>query len=219
MAGCQTKLIDAIIPNVMDKAQYKKTSLLLLGLLLAILPAASPYFGQGQVPRTNDLLPHLYRVVALDLLVSEGTLWPRWSPDLVHGFGYPVFNFFPSLSHWTVEIFHLLGLPLTTAYRLVVVLHLWLAAVGAYALGRIWLRPAAAWLVGLAYAYSPYMLYDFHVRGSLPEGQALTLLPFLLLALWQTAQIVTSSQYSVASSQYSVSNSWWAPTQIGRAHV
>ena len=190
----------------MAKFQYKKTGLLLLGLLLAILPAASPYFGQGQVPRTNDLLPHLYRVIALDLLVSEGTLWPRWSPDLVHGFGYPVFNFFPSLSHWAVEIFHLLGLPLTTAYRLVVVVHLWLAAVGAYALGRIWLRPAAAWLVGVAYAYSPYMLYDFHVRGSLPEGQALALLPFLLLALWQTAQTVTSTQYSVASS-------WLTPTR------
>jgi hypothetical protein len=162
---------------------------LLLGLLLAILPAASPYFGSGEVPRTNDLFPHLYRVLALDLLVREGTLWPRWSPDLVHGFGYPVFNFFPSLSHWAVELFHLLGLPLTTAYRLVVVVHLWLAAVGAYALGRVWLRPAAAWLVGLAYAYSPYMLYDFHVRGSLPEGQALALLPVLLFAIWQTTQI------------------------------
>jgi hypothetical protein len=181
---------------------WPKYGFLSLGLLLAILPAASPYFGSGEVPRTNDLFPHLYRVLALDLLVREGTLWPRWSPDLVHGFGYPVFNFFPSLSHWAVEVFHLLGLPLTTAYRLVVVVHLWLAAVGAYALGRIWLRPAAAWLVGLAYAYSPYMLYDFHVRGSLPEGQALALLPFLLLALWHTTRPVIGDQYSVIGVQY-----------------
>ena len=175
--------------------RWLRRGLLLLGLLLAILPAASPYFGSGEVPRTNDIFPHLFRVLALDLMVGDGYIWPRWSSDLVHGFGYPVFNFFPSLSHWAVEIFHLLGLPLTTAYRLVVVVHLWLAAVGAYALGRVWLRPAAAWLVGVAYAYSPYMLYDFHVRGSLPEGQALALLPFLLLALWHTTTLFNHREH------------------------
>jgi hypothetical protein len=180
---------------------WPKYGFLSLGLLLAILPAASPYFGSGEVPRTNDIFPHLYRVLALDLLVGDGTLWPRWSPDLVHGFGYPVFNFFSPLSHWGVELFHLLGLPLTTAYRAAIVAHFWLAAVGAYALGRVWLRPPAAWVVALAYVYSPYLLYDFHVRGGLPKGQLLALLPLLLLALWQTA--VFSKRYSVSRIQYS----------------
>jgi hypothetical protein len=206
--------------------RWLRRGLLLLGLLLAIMPAASPYFGSGEVPRTNDIFPHLYRVLALDLMVGDGHIWPRWSSDLVHGFGYPVFNFFPSLSHWAVEIFHLLGLPLTTAYRLVVVVHLWLAAVGAYGLGRIWLRPAAAWLVGVAYAYSPYMLYDFHVRGSLPEGQALALLPFLLLALWQTTTLFhhrehgehrvgweNKTRYSLRSLRF-IFNKWTAVTAL-----
>ena len=185
---------------------WRRRGLLLLGLLLAILPAASPYIGQGEIPRTNDLLPHLFRTVALDLMVGDGYLWPRWSSDLVHGYGYPVFNFFPSLSHWVVEVFHLLGLPMTTAYRLVVGLHLWLAAIGAYGLGRLWLRPFSAWIVSIAYVYSPYMLYDIHIRGSLPEGQALALLPFLLLALWHTA---FSKQYSVNSIQYSGNGKWY----------
>jgi hypothetical protein len=206
--------------------RWLRRGLLLLGLLLAIMPAASPYFGSGEVPRTNDIFPHLYRVLALDLMAGDGYIWPRWSSDLVHGFGYPVFNFFPSLSHWAVEIFHLLGLPLTTVYRLVVVVHLWLAAVGAYGLGRIWLRPAAAWLVGVAYAYSPYMLYDFHVRGSLPEGQALALLPFLLLALWQTTTLFhhrehgehivgweNETRYSLRSLRF-IFNKWTAVTAL-----
>ena len=161
--------------------------LTVLALGIAALPAASPYlFGEG-LPRTNDALPHLYRVVALDRLVQAGQLWPRWSPDLVHGYGYPVFNFFPALSHWLVELLHLPGLGLTGGFGLAIFVHLWLAAAGAYFLGRAWFSAGAGWAAAIAYVYSPYLLYDAHVRGSLPETQALALLPWLLLALWRSA--------------------------------
>ncbi len=164
-------------------------------LAVAVAPAASPFWAHGVVPRTNDLAPHLYRALALTRIWSWDNLWPRWSPDLVQGYGYPVFNFFPALSHMAVVAVAQVGLPLTTAYRIVVFLHFWLAAVGVYlfglALGRE-IRPKhhistlAAWLGALAYVYSPYLLYDTHIRGSLPEAQALAILPWLALA-WQQA--------------------------------
>ncbi len=164
------------------KRHWMLTLLTGIGLALAALPAAWPYFGAG-LPRTNDALPHLYRTLALDRLVRAGLLWPRWSPDLVHGYGYPVFNFFPPLSHYLVELYHLTGLPLTTAYRATVLSHFVLAAWCAYLLARDLFGPPGGWVAALAYIYSPYLLYDAHVRGSLPETQALALLPLLLLTL------------------------------------
>lgn len=151
-------------------------------LALAALPAAWPYFGRG-FPRTNDALPHLYRALALERLVRAGHLWPRWSPDLVHGYGYPVFNFFPALSHYLVVAYHLIGLPLATAYRAAVLTHFVLAAWFAYVLARELFGPTGGWVAALAYAYSPYLLYDIHVRAGLPESQALALFPLLVLAL------------------------------------
>jgi len=153
-----------------------------IGLALVALPAAWPYFGTG-LPRTNDVLPHLYRTLALDRLVRARVLWPRWSPDLVHGYGYPVFNFFPSLSHYLVGLYHLVGLPLTTAYRAAVLTHFALAAWFAYLLARDMFGPTGGWVGALAYVYSPYLLYDAHVRGGLPESQALACLPLLLFTL------------------------------------
>jgi len=153
-----------------------------IGLALVALPAAWPYFGTG-LPRTNDVLPHLYRTLALDRLVRTGLLWPRWSPDLVHGYGYPVFNFFPALSHYLVVLYHLIGLPLTNAYRAAVLTHCVLAAWFAYLLARDLFGPAGGWVGALAYVYSPYLLYDAHVRGGLPESQALVFLPLLLFTL------------------------------------
>jgi len=161
----------------------KRNQLLMgIGLMLAVLPAAWPYFGPG-LPRTNDVLPHLYRALALDRLVRDGLLWPRWSPDLVHGYGYPVFNFFPPLSHYLVVLYHLAGMSLINAYRAAVLTHFVLAAWFAYLLARDLFGPASGWVAALAYTYSPYLLYDAHVRGGLPESQALALLPLLLLTL------------------------------------
>lgn len=168
-----------------------------VALTLAVLPAAWPYFGEG-FPRTNDALPHLYRSLALSRLVRQGVLWPRWSPDLAHGYGYPVFNFMPSLAHYLVALYHFLGLPLTLAYRVTVTTHFVLAAWFAYLLGRDLLdrencnstgaqREICGWIAAVAYVYSPYFLYDTHVRGSLQETQALALLPLLFFALRRAA--------------------------------
>ncbi len=166
----------------MSAARPARPGWLFIALALAIIPAAWPYFGSG-LPRTNDALPHLYRALALDRLVRTGILWPRWSPDLVHGYGYPVFNFFPPLSHYLVVLYNLAGLPLTTAYRVAVLTHFVLAAWFAYLLSRDLFGPAGGWVAALAYTYSPYLLYDAHVRGGLPESQALAFLPLLFLAL------------------------------------
>ncbi len=162
-----------------------------LALFLLIIPAASPYlWGVGEsVPRTNDLLPHLYRTFALAQAVDWAGMWPRWSPELVHGYGYPVFNYFPLLSHWFINLFHQLGLPLTTAYRTAVLGHFYITALSSYALGMTLFRSRwSGWVVALLYVYSPYLLYDAHVRGSPPESQGLALLPLLVLGLWHLTE-------------------------------
>lgn len=151
-------------------------------LAVVALPAAWPYIGVG-LPRTNDAPLHLYRVLALDRLMRAGYLWPRWSPDLVHGYGYPVFNFFSPLAHYSVALYHLAGFSLTTAYRLAVFSQFILAAWTAYLLGRDYFGSAGGWIAALAYVYSPYLLYDAHVRGGLAESLALAVLPLLFFTL------------------------------------
>ena len=169
----------------------KQRLLTALALALLAIPAASPFF-LPDVPRTNDLSAHLVRTFFFGRAQEWAGWWPRWSPDLVFGHGYPVFNFFPSLFHWATHLLHELGLPLLTAYRVNTFLHFWVAALGSYLLGRVVFRsPAAGWAAALVYTYSPYLLYDAHVRGSAPETQALALLPWLVLALWQAGEKLT----------------------------
>ena len=163
-------------------------SLLAPGVLaLLTLPAAWPYFQAG-LPRTNDQLTHFYRAVQLNALVGAGEWLPRWAPDLVFGYGYPVFNFFPFLSHLLVVGAHRLGLDFLTAFQAVCALVLLASAWTAYAYGREVFGTAAGVVTGVAYLYSPYLLYDAHIRGSLPESLALALLPLALLFLRRAAR-------------------------------
>jgi hypothetical protein len=158
-------------------------------LLLALfaLPAIWPFFHPG-LPRSNDHLIHFYRVVELDRLVRAGVFFPRWAPDLVHGYGYPVFNFVFSLAHGIVEVFHLLGPNLLVAYKATLILTLLCSAWFAYGLGREYFGEQAGLVTGLAYLYSPYLLYDIHIRGSLTESLMLALLPLALLHLRRAAR-------------------------------
>jgi Dolichyl-phosphate-mannose-protein mannosyltransferase len=151
-------------------------------LTLLALPALWPSAGPG-IPRTNDNLTHLFRTVELDQLLRAGILLPRWAPHLVFGFGYPIFDFFPYGAHDLVEALHLLGLNLVTAYNLAGALVLLASGLFAFRLGREHFGETAGLVAGVAYLYSPYLLYDNYVRGSLPESLALALLPLALLYL------------------------------------
>jgi hypothetical protein len=151
-------------------------------LTILALPALWPSAG-ASIPRTNDNLAHLYRTIELDQLVRAGVLFPRWAPHLVFGFGYPIFNYFPYEAHYLVEALHLLGLSFLTAYNLAGALTLLASSVFAFQLGREHFGVTAGLVAGAAYLYSPYLLYDTYVRGSLPESLALALLPLALLYL------------------------------------
>ncbi len=156
-------------------------------LAVLALPALWPFLHEG-LPRSNDHLTHVYRAVQLAELLRAGQLLPRWAPDLVFGYGYPIFNYFPYLSHSAVALAILAGVSALTAYKLICALALVGSAWNAYALGRELFDESSAGLVtGVAYLYSPYLLYDAHIRGSAPESLALALLPLALLHLRRAA--------------------------------
>jgi len=156
-------------------------------LAVLALPALWPFLHEG-LPRSNDHLTHVYRAVQLAELLRAGQLLPRWAPDLVFGYGYPIFNYFPYLSHAAVALVILAGVSALTAYKLICALALIGSAWNAYAFGReLFDESAAGLMTGVAYLYSPYLLYDAHIRGSVPESLALALLPLALLHLRRAA--------------------------------
>ncbi|HRJ45663.1 MAG TPA: hypothetical protein PL105_27420, partial [Caldilineaceae bacterium] len=79
------------------------------------------------LPGMADAQIHLFRTVEWDYLWRNGILFPTWAPNLAFGYGYPLFNFAPPLPYIFIDLWHLLGLSLTSATQLLAVGTLYLA--------------------------------------------------------------------------------------------
>ena len=105
--------------------------LLLVALLLAI-PALLPFFVEG-LPRSFDGGTHLLRIGRLIDQIRSGTLFPRWTPELSLGYGYPVFSYYAPATYYLVAALHGLGLSI---YHAFVAAFIGLMLVGALGLYR-----------------------------------------------------------------------------------
>ncbi|MBC8263608.1 MAG: YfhO family protein, partial [Anaerolineales bacterium] len=152
---------------------------LLIGLLGLV--AVQPLFNPAMTCSDDGGLL-LCRLVELDHCLRQGTPWPRWTPDLVYGYGYPLFNFFPLLSFYPAEFFHLLGLSFAQAWNAALALYILLSGMTMYLFVKDIFGETAAWVAAVAYMYAPYQLYNALNRGNLGEALALPLLPLILWA-------------------------------------
>lgn len=153
-------------------------------LLLPVLalPALWPFCAEG-LPRSFDGGLHLLRLGALDGHLRQGVLFPRWVPEMLLGYGYPVFNYYAASTYYAAELFHLLGLGFYDA-----LIATQMAAVIAAGLGMYWLahdvlgreQRWAALVAAVAYMVSPYLLTNIYIRGATAEAAAMALLPVIL---------------------------------------
>lgn len=167
-----------------------------LALLAFWLPALGPLIQPGQMTCSHDGGLYLLRVFQLDVLVRQGIVWPRWAPGMVLGYGYPLFNFYPSLSFYPATILHSLGLGLLQSFNLSLALSMLASGLAMYLWARQVLGGYGGFAAAVAYMLAPYQLYDVYWRGNLTESLTLPLLP---LALWAALRIAQQRRWRYVS--------------------
>jgi hypothetical protein len=116
-----------------------------------------------------------------NMMVRQGTLYPRWLPLSHEGLGSPTFYFYPPGAFWLTAIFSLTGL---TTYQTILA-----AFTFAFVMSGLtmygWLRPRTSrpLLGALFYVAAPYHVCDFYLRGALAESCAFAVLPLVAVSL------------------------------------
>ena len=177
--------------------------LLLLGLAL---PALWPLYINGY-PTTDDGAIHLVRQALLDYHVRHGDWYPRWTPELFLGYGYPLFNFYGPATYYLNELLILSGVPLAQAMVVASGLMVLIGGVGMLRLATDYFSVqdeviSAHWLphpfwaglvAAVAYLYAPYLLTNLYVRGAMAELGAMALWPWVI---WSCRRLLTDPQPS-----------------------
>ncbi|MEI6046538.1 MAG: hypothetical protein WCS37_19480, partial [Chloroflexota bacterium] len=155
-----------------------------IGLLVSLTAGAAWGMWQGRLPRTDDISHyHLYWINELDRLIQQGNLYPRWAIDFSWGQGSAIFNFYPPLSRYLAESFHLAGMSFNSAIQLTLWLALLFGASGCYFLASELVQDRrGAMLGGLAFCYFPYHLANIYSGGALGHLVAAAMLPWIF---WQ----------------------------------
>ncbi len=175
------------IRDIVTRHPRLVTTLGLILLLISLSLAAIHPLTFGSLPRTDDGLQHLYRLVALDTAIRHGDLWPRYVPTLLYGYGEPLFNYYSPVSLYLPEILHLVGLRFQDALLLGLILYVLIGTGGAYKFGEGWGGPLMGIGTAVAYTYAPYILQNLLERGAVGEVAGLALLPWVLWAFHRLA--------------------------------
>ena len=162
-------------------------------LPLLALPALWSFVSVGLL-RSADGRTHLLRLASLDRSIHEGILFPRWTPEMQLGFGYPVFNFYAPSSYYLAEAFHLAGASYYWSFVGALASAVLIGGFGMYLLARDIFGSRHRWpplMAAVAYLYAPYLLINVYLRGSLSGALVQAFVPWVFWSfrrLWHTSQ-------------------------------
>jgi len=148
-----------------------------LGLFAAL--AAEP-LARAQMTCSDDGSFHLFRALELGDLIQMGQWFPRWSPHMAQGYGYPFYNFYAPLSSYFVVGLHALSLDYVTALKVAFGLTIFFAGVAMFLFAREWWGERAGVVAGVAYLFAPYLAYDVLYRANFAETFAFIWPPLVL---------------------------------------
>ena len=153
-------------------------------LIAAFIPIVGllPIFSEG-LANAADAPFHAHRIYALARLIEAGNLYPRWVPYFHLGYGYPVFNFYPSGATHIGAWFHLMGFDVATAYNLTVCLAWIIGGIGIFMLSRRLLPAPAAWLACVLWVYAPSRFHELWWQGSLAQIVSTSFIPFVFYGI------------------------------------
>lgn len=139
-----------------------------LFFFIPVLIAASPLFGARFIP-THDGEYHIIRFWQYYTMLSGGTWFPRWAPDLNNGLGIPLFTFQYPFPNVIGSVFHFFGLSFVDSVKWTLGTGYIAAILCCYSWMRRLFAPWVAAIAAVTCAFVPYWFIDLYIRGSVGE--------------------------------------------------
>jgi hypothetical protein len=181
----------AAMPPAKNSIASRLTALADPGLLVVLLLstlAVWPLITRASLATGTDAQNHVYRVYEILVAWREGILYPRWAPDFYYGFGYPVFDYYSTLSYYLAAAYGWF-FGAVAGVKFVFVLSTYIGIAGVYLFARDEWGPAPAIVSAAVFGFAPYIvLVEPLQRGGLPEELAVALAPWLLWSFTRLAR-------------------------------
>ena len=156
---------------------------LYLLVVLLVFFITRHYWAHAGVPYTHDGENHLARFANYKVAIREFQIPPRFAPNLLNHYGYPVFNYNYPLANILSVPFSILKLPYETTLTLLVIVSLLFGTMGVIRWLRFYTDKKSTLAFAItAFLFAPPLITNLLYRGSVGELLAYALLPWLLFS-------------------------------------
>jgi len=160
---------------------FSKSWVIVVTLLIFSLPALFKLLMPGFY-EPHDL-HHFADIYQMYRAFTSGQLPPRWGPDFLYNFGYPLFNFYYVMPFYLGALFIWLFGSIQLAYKLVFIVSIIVGVYGMYKLLREFTGKLPAFVGTEVFLYTPYRAVQIYVRGAMGEALSLAILPLIAYSL------------------------------------
>ncbi len=181
----------------------KNINLLFLLILISLLPLIS-ILRKGTY-ESGDLTIHAGFAMSFYESLKDGNFIPRWSSQIIYGYGYPLFIFVYPLPYYLTSFFHFIGFSFISSLKLILALSFIASGITMYFFIKEELRNKySAFIAAVIYLFSPYHLVDLHFRAAVGEVIAFAILPFCFFAIKKMSQNISYEWFLVSSVSFSL---------------
>jgi len=156
-------------------------------ILVIIISIMSPLGSNIPVESpAKDLLNHISGIVEAKNALIEGQFPIRIAPHALDENRYPIFQFYGNFPYTLGGIFYIVTNDPYLAFKLVIILSLFLGAYYLYKFG-LWVTNSkyAAVVASTVYLTAPYLLTDIHGRFAFPEIVSFGLIPCIFYYMFK----------------------------------
>lgn len=181
----------------------RNINLLFLLILISLLPLIS-ILRKGTY-ESGDLTIHTGFAMSFYESLKDGNLIPRWSSQIIYGYGYPLFIFAYPLPYYLASFFHLIGFNFINSLKLVLAFSFIVSGITMYFFIKEELKNKySAFIAALIYLFSPYHLVDLHFRAAIGEIIAFAILPFCFFAIKKISYGISYRWFFISSVSFSL---------------
>lgn len=155
----------------------------ILVIFFIVIFISRSYFGEG-VPYTHDGENHLARFANYEIAIREHQFPPRFAPNFLNHYGYPVFNYNYPLANIISLPFSFVKIHYETTFKIQIFLSLFLGGIGIYFWTATFTDKKHLRLLSTFFYYSsPYLISAVIFRGAIGEIMAYAFFPWLCMSI------------------------------------
>ncbi|MDD3368277.1 MAG: hypothetical protein PHP50_05200 [Lachnospiraceae bacterium] len=182
--GCMVcNLILAMRKKFAESAFAEKA----IPVLICMIALAASYelFAEGLVGQ-KDMDFHLYRIEGIKDGLLLGQFPVKIQPNWLNNYGYCNGVFYGDLFLYFPALLRLIGLPITTSYKLFqAAMNLLSAYIAYYSFSKITKDKWIGVIGSLIFNLAQYRLVDIYFRGAVGEYEAFTFMPLIVCGLYK----------------------------------